>query len=78
MRSPLKALYNYPQPLVCSFKAPAQIPGEHTARLQFEIFHMKNRVRYRELCICMMHNANGISFDKILPKQVGYFGTRIN
>jgi hypothetical protein len=23
-----------------------------------------------------MHD--GISFDKILPKQVGYFGTRIN
>jgi hypothetical protein len=24
----------------------------------------------------LMHD--GVSFDKILPKQVGYFGTRIN
>jgi hypothetical protein len=25
-----------------------------------------------------MHESECISFDKILPKQVGYFGTRMN
>jgi hypothetical protein len=44
-----------------------------------QIFHTKNRSRYREVCIwCMIDDT---SLDQILhlqPKQVGYFGTRIN
>jgi hypothetical protein len=29
--------YYYPQPLACSFKGPTQLPGEHTAELQYKI-----------------------------------------
>jgi hypothetical protein len=39
-----------------------------------QIFHQKPMTIPRTLRL--MHD--GISFDKIRPKQVGYFGTRIN
>jgi hypothetical protein len=31
------ASHYYPKPLACSIKGPTQLPGEHTAELQFEI-----------------------------------------
>jgi hypothetical protein len=50
-------------------------PKENICRGVLQIFHTK-KTDEMSRTLRLMHD--GISFDKILPKQVGYFGTRIN